>query len=74
MSLEETINNEITTIDNKIEKNNEKRILSKKIVNEATNKTVPLLNYNDDIHKKEILVATKHTLQWVLKQIIKKTD
>ena len=71
MSLEETINNEITDIDNKIEKNNEERILEKKIINESTNDTVPMLNYIDNIHKKEILVATKHTLQWVLKQIIK---
>ena len=70
MSLEETINNEITAIDNKIKKNNEQRILSKKIINESTNKEIALLDYNNDIHKKEILIATKRTLQWVQKQII----
>ena len=71
MSLEETINNEITVLNNKIKKNTEQQILSS--INGSTNKTVSLLNYNDDIEIL-ILVATKHTLQWVLKQIIKKTD
>jgi len=74
MSLEETINNEITVIDNKIKKNKEQQILLKKPVNDASNKTVPLLNYNDNIHKREILVATKQTLQWVQMQIRKENN
>jgi len=75
MSLEETLNNEITAIDKKIEKNNEERSLLKKVITESTTyveKKRELLNYTHGIHKKEILLTRKSALQWVLQ--IKKTD